>query len=829
MAVVLKLLSQAIADGDDIECVIRETGVKQDGRTAGITVPSVSSQTDLIRSTYARCGLDASKEQDRCQYFEAHGTGTLAGEPVEAEAMRNAFFAETRRSEDTANGSIPGKLHVGSIKTIIGHLEGAAGLAGLLKASLAVRHGLIPGNTHFNKLNPAIKPFYNNLRVPTEMVSWPVLALGVSRRASVNSFGFGGTNCHAIVERWEPNQADFPAETFPCGPFILSANSKPALHSAVTALAERLQSAQEGEINLADLAFTLQMRRSVLPFKTRVSATTSHELIQKLESVNAASTLPEPKPTWWTASVHVTESLPPRILGIFTGQGAQWPTMGADLYEKSAAFRASMQNLERSLARLPDPPTWSLISELLAPAQTSRVNEAAISQPLCTALQICLVDLLAASGVAFDGVVGHSSGEIAAVYAAGHISAHDAIRIAYYRGLHADASSSRDQPGRMMAVGMSFDEARRFCMREEFVGRIVVAASNSRSSTTLSGDADAIHEAQSLLDASGIFAKILKVEKVYHSPHMDSCSQLYLNSLRQCKITVGSGGQNNCKWFSSVYGPDGRSIGNLAALKDEYWVKNLSQPVLFSQALDRAVTESYCYDLVLEVGPHAALKSPATETLKTLTGVDIPYVGSLSRGKNDMSAFSDALGFLWRHFQSPSPVVDFQGFRRACIGPERTARASVVKGLPTYVWDHEKPFWNESRVSRLYRERQDPPHELLGTATSDGNLREARWRNIMKLREMAWLRGHRFQSQVLFPAAGYISMAVEAAIRLVDSEENISVQFVELENLIIHDAITLEEDSRGTDVRFVIRVAERTSTTVTADYTWWIYPHLRRT
>lgn len=818
-AVVLKLLHQAIADGDDIECVIRETGVNQDGRTAGITVPSVSSQTALIRSTYARCGLDSSKEEDRCQYFEAHGTGTLAGDPVEAEAVRNAFFDKPQHYEDTPNFSMPETLHVGSIKTVIGHLEGAAGLAGLLKASLAVQKGQIPGNMHFDELNPAIKPFYNHLCVPTETTPWPKLSPGVPRRASVNSFGFGGTNCHAIIERWEPKKTGRLAETSPCGPFPMSANSQAALRAAVAALAERLKDTEESEINLADLAFTLQMRRSVLPFKTSVSATTANELIGRLESVLSIPAAAESKPSWCTDSIQITESLPPRILGVFTGQGAQWPTMGAGLYEKSAAFRASMQDLERSLSSLPDPPNWSLVSELLAPTQQSRVHEAAISQPLCTALQICLVDLLAACGTTLNGAVGHSSGEIAAVYAAGHISAHDAIRIAYYRGLHADESPKPGVPGRMMAVGMSFEEARTFCLKDEFMGRIVVAASNSRSSTTFSGDAEAIDEAKGLLDASGVFARILKVEKAYHSPHMDSCSGPYLDSLRQCNIAVQPDAQNNCKWFSSVYGPDGRSINDPTALKDEYWVDNLCQPVLFSQALDRAVTESYCYDLILEVGPHAALKSPATETLKTLTGVDIPYVGTLSRGQNDMSAFSDALGFLWRRFLSPSPVVDFQGFRRACIGRERADQASVVKGLPPYVWNHEKTLWNESRISRLYRERKHPPHELLGTETSDGNMKEVRWRNIMKLREMKWLRGHRFQNQVLFPAAGYVSMALEAAIRLVDSEQDSSVQFVELEDLTIHDAITLEEDSRGTDVRFVIRVTERTSTVITADYT----------
>ncbi|KAK2606646.1 hypothetical protein N8I77_005380 [Diaporthe amygdali] len=819
-AVVLKLLHQAIADGDDIESVIRETGVNQDGRTAGITVPSVSSQTALIRSTYERCGLDCSVEEDRCQYFEAHGTGTLAGDPVEAEAVRNAFFGNPRDGEYAANISpSAAKLHVGSIKTVIGHLEGAAGLAGLLKASLAVQHGFIPANMHFDQLNPAIEPFYHQLCIPTKATLWPGLPQGVPRRASVNSFGFGGTNCHAIIESWKTAKCVQSLDTFPYGPFIMSANSESALSSAVAALAETLKQHEESQISLADLAFTLQMRRTVLPFKTSFSATTSIELIAKLNSVSSKSAAGNNEPSWSTAPVHVTESLPPRILGIFTGQGAQWPTMGAALYEKSAAFRNTMQSLERSLVCLPNPPDWFLSSELLAPTETSRVHEAAICQPLCTALQICLVDLLKACGIAFQGVVGHSSGEIAAVYAAGYINAHDAIRIAYYRGLHAEALQSRERPGRMMAVGMSFENARQFCQKDQFLGRIVVAASNSRSGTTLSGDADAIEEAKVLLDADQIFSRILNVDKAYHSWHMESCSEAYLKSLHQCDIAIQSEEQNNCKWFSSVYGPDGRSVNDRAALRGQYWVKNLSQPVLFSQALDRAVTESYCYDIVLEVGPHAALKSPATETLKTLTGIDLPYIGILSRGENEMNTFSDALGFLWKSFQTSYPLIDFQAFRRACIGEEKAHQVSIVKGLPTYSWDHEKPLWKESRISKLYRERKDPHHELLGTAMSDGNMKEVRWRNIMRLREMDWLRGHQFQGQVLFPAAGYISMAVEASVRLVRGGQDAAVQFIELEDLVIHEAITIEDDSPGTDVRFVIRVTERSSNMITADYT----------
>lgn len=823
-AIVLKPLRQAIADGDDIECIIRETGVNSDGNTAGITMPSALSQAALIRSTYQRCGLDCTVPEDRCQYFEAHGTGTLAGDPVEAEAVRNAFFdPSSKGTSDHQEPEGTDILHVGSVKTVIGHTEGTAGLAGLLKASLAVQHAIIPPNMLFNQLNPKIEPFYRHLRVPTKATPWPTLADGVPRRASVNSFGFGGTNAHAIIESWGPpktkESASCNTSQIPYGPFTLSARSESALARSVAALANAIET-RGNDLSLDDLAYTLQTRRSDFAFKTSFSAASCSELKSELQSALTQSSSGNAKLVRSTSSVQVTKDFPPRILGVFTGQGAQWPRMGAVLYEQSETFKRSILQLEQFLATLPDPPEWSLTAELLAPATTSRIDEPAISQPLCTALQIALTDLLAESGIKLNAVVGHSSGEIAAVYAAGYINASDAIRIAYYRGVHANVESERIVPGLMMAVGMGFEEARAFCQRDQFRGRIVAAASNSRSSTTLSGDADAIDEAKKVLDGEDVFARVLKVQKAYHSHHMEPCAGPYLESLRQCDITVNpSGGQGDCVWFSSVYGPDGRSIDDPAAFKDSYWVKNLAQPVLFSQALDRAVNESYCYDLVLEVGPHPALKGPSCETLKALTGVDIPYTGVLARQKNDLNTFSDALGFVWSHFQSPSSVVDFHGFRTACVGEERAGQVKTVKGLPAYAWDHDRALWKEPRASKAYRERKTPPHELLGTVTSNGDNQEMRWRNVMKLNEMEWLRGHQFQDQVLFPAAGYVSMAVEAAMRIAGEAQEHTVQLVELEDLIIHQAITLEDDSSGTEVVFVIRVIERTPSSITAQYT----------
>ncbi|PWY83904.1 polyketide synthase [Aspergillus sclerotioniger CBS 115572] len=798
-SVILKPLRQAIADHDRIECIIRETGVNQDGRTPGITMPNAAAQTQLIRSTYERCGLDCTKPEGRCQYFEAHGTGTLAGDPVEAKAIRDVFFPV-----DTAGASEQEEsLYVGSVKTVIGHLEGTAGLAGILKASLALRHGVIPANMHFQRLNPAIEPYYQHLVVPTENQAWPAVPGGGPRRASVNSFGFGGTNAHAILESWEEPDPQLRATPTACGPLTVSAHSERALEVAVSSLAQTLQ--RQTLEDFSDLLWTLQTRRTEFPYKASFSGSSPDQLVQRLLDTGPGA----------IRAISVTDQRPVRILGIFTGQGAQWPAMGASLYARSRQFQECIQALDASLACLPDSPDWTLASQLQPTADPSRVHEAAISQPLCTALQIGLVDLLQSSGITFGAVLGHSSGEIAAAYAAGRLTADDAIRIAYYRGVHAHLACGPDgQAGRMMAVGMNLSDAQSFCQNEPLQGRISVAASNSRSSVTLSGDADAIDVAKHLLDDEKQFARVLKVNTAYHSHHMERCATPYLESLRRCNIQVKPG-REECHWFSSVHGRDGRSIDDSDNLWGPYWVNNMVQTVLFSQALERAITEEHCFDLVLELGPHPALKGPATETIKTLTGVDLPYTGLLKRGDDDFLIFSDALGFIWKHFLSTRPVVDFAGFRAACVGREAPV-PSVSRDLPSYAWDHQQPLWKESWKSREYRTRARPIHELLGTVRTHGDRQEMRWRHVMRLQEMDWLRGHEFQGQVLFPAAGYVSMAYEACMHLAGES---SVQLVELMDLRIQRAITLEEDSSGVDVSFVIRRVARSDHSLTAEYT----------
>lgn len=754
---------------------------------------------------------------------------------------------------------------VGSIKTIIGHTEGTAGVAGVLKASLALQHGRIPANLHFHELNPKVQPYYTNLRIPTETVPWPTLPQGGVRRVSVNSFGFGGTNAHAILESYEggataPADAEGSDSGFDTassegesvdgdadhgpkvkktqetavGPFVLSAHSSAALAANASALASHLRAHPE-KVDLTALAHTL-FRRTPFAFRASFSAcTTAAQLASKLEEATKSL---ERQPA--VKSVF-PEALPPRILGIFTGQGAQWATMGRELYYGASAsgiFRAAIDKMQESLDTLPaeeDRPTWRLADQLFADAATSRVAEAAISQPLCTALQVALVDTLRAAGIEFSGAVGHSSGEIGAAYTAGYLNAADAIRVAYYRGFHAHrAQGPGAGRGKMMAVGMGWEQATAFCA--EFDGALVTAASNSHTSCTLAGDAEAVDKAFARLQQEGTFARVLQVDTAYHSHHMKPCADPYLESMRACgvKLQTPQKQQQQCTWYSSVWdNDDHKADGKI--LEGQYWVDNLTRPVKFSQALARALDQDQVFDLAFEVGPHPALKGPASETIKTSSGgsVSLPYASALKRGQNAVESFTDALGTIWSLFPSPPterPLVTFDGVRRAL--QQDTADnleiedLKVLKGLPTYSWNHATPIWKESRTSRLFRvgsRRGHGRHELLGHPVVYGggardSKREVHWKQVLRLQDLPWLAGHVIQGEVLFPASGYLSMAYEAALQLAlddDEKKQKVVRLVELHDVDIVRAMRLEQDS-GLEMVLTVRVTSQSDDCITA-------------
>ncbi|KAK3309308.1 polyketide synthase [Chaetomium strumarium] len=787
-AILLKTLSAAIADGDHIECIIRETGLNQDGTTTGLTMPSAAAQRALIRSTYARAGLDVHAPADRPQFFEAHGTGTPAGDPVEAEAISTAFFG----GEKGASNSDP--LFVGSIKTVLGHTEGTAGIAALLKAKLALQNACLPPNLLFDKLSPSVEPFYQNLQILRAAKPWPTVP---TRRASVNSFGFGGTNAHAILESYEDRDRGRADARALFTPFVFSAASEHSLRATLSAYAAHLGDHPETDVH--DLAYTLRERRTVFSHRAAFPATSIEALraniLARLESqdsnVGTRTLLKrggEGSPS------------PPKMLGVFTGQGAQYPRMAAELIRESPLAARIIRDLEVCLGELPVPdrPSWSLEAEILAAPSVSRMGESAISQPLNTAVQIMLVDLLRTAGIHFDAVVGHSGGEVGAAYAAGFLTARDALCVAYYRGLnckHARSPNGSHIAGAMLAVGTSAADAAEICNDPDFSGRISVAAVNSSTSVTISGDEDAIAELEVIVEEEKKFHRRLRVDNAYHSHHMVSAADPYLQGMRRAGIKARQPTPTShppCTWFSSVF--DGRPMEYSPELSDEYWVQNMVKPVLFSRALEAALSSASSsgasFDAALEVGPHAALKSPAGQTIQEVLQKPLPYQGALSRGSHAIEAFSTALGFLWSHLDKGSVAL---GTCEAALsggsGAEPRFRFRVLKDLPPYQWNHGTKFWHESRRSRHMRLRQPAFHPLLGDPTPDSSAQALRWKNMLKPSEMQWLEGHTVQGQTVFPAAGYVATALEAARVLAAGSARKSIRLIELSNMTIHQAV----------------------------------------
>ncbi|GAB1312343.1 Polyketide synthase [Madurella fahalii] len=809
---VLKPMHDALRDGDPIRAVIRGTGVNQDGHTTGITVPNRDAQGDLIRSTYRSAGLDVSQTP----YFEAHGTGTAVGDPLELGAVYQTMSA-VRAPGDP--------LYVGSVKSNIGHLEGAAGLAGVIKCILMLEQGVILPNIHFDQPSKRI-PFDKwNIKVPTEVISWPKRCL---RRASVNSFGYGGTNAHAIID----NADDFlatdrgalslslslsqqqklegvnltnGAHTHP-RLFIFNAASESALlHTmkrTANYLIEKREREQDDSVYLDRLAFTLSDRRSQFPWRAVTMAKTLAELSSNLLSSSSPSfsstdDSPSSSSKPHTLLAHAAKKQL-RVAFIFTGQGAQWARMGAELFQAYPVFRKSVQDADTHL-RVWLGSEWSVMAEMEKDATESRINLAQYSQPLCTVLQVALVELLRSWNIEPAGVVGHSSGEIAAAYCCGALTREDAWTVAYYRGKICSELSRDDDAGRakgaMMAVGLSAEAAGEL-VREVKAGTVVVACVNSPSSVTISGDATGIDELHQTLTARGIFYRKLQVEHAYHSHHMRPIADAYLGhiaSITTAKETF------RIPMASSV---TGQLVSTPEQLGPAYWAQNLVSPVLFTDALAtllnhdpsrrrrRARPGESAFDLLLEVGPHSTLKGPLRQILRQQNISTVTYVSLLHRGENAAESAVRAASQLYIH----GVPVRVRAVNRSLDTTSPPIKPLV--DLPSYPWDHFHRYWAESRLSRNYRLRRFGRHDLLGAPAADASAKQPRWRNILRVQDQPWLRHHVVQSSILFPAAGSLAMVLEAVQQLASNGKRL-IESIKLQDVRITKAIVIPDDQAG--------------------------------
>ncbi|KAI0474037.1 hypothetical protein GGR56DRAFT_696770 [Xylariaceae sp. FL0804] len=801
--VILKPFDDAIRDGDTIRCVIRATGANSDGRTAGLMLPSGDAQEALIRSTYEAAQLDPALTR----YVEGHGTGTSAGDPIESGALGRVFGAAS------AAAGAP-SVRVGSVKTNIGHLENASGIAGLIKTILSVERGMILPNSNFEKPGDRVLLAEQHLEVPTSLQPWPVEGL---RRASINSFGFGGTNAHCIIDDAENYMKlrGIAGHVSPILPrnemprmteestqessvtlatpqvFVLSANDAHTMKKLSKSLASHFTGSEAGRSRdyVKQLAYTLHERRSLLPFRAAIVASDPQELASKLANEDIA-----PRRT----------SQPPKLGFVFTGQGAQYSGMGRELSAAYPVFRETIATADDHLKSLGC--TWSLREVLSTDDDSNQLRLASVSQPVCTAVQLGIVDLLASWDVRPTAVVGHSSGEIAAAYAAGALTLKSAMAVAFHRG-QAVANLKRVAPelrGAMLAAGVSPAQARRLVAQVK-AGELAIACVNSPSSVTLSGDEDAVDQAARLLDDQKLFARRLEVDVAYHSQHMLFAANDYMSELlKGPSIPDGAPRQSRVTFASSVEA----RVADLGELGASYWVRNMVSPVLFSDALAKMITgkQGDGIDALLEVGPHSTLARPIQQTLATLTlDREIRYLPTLLRGQNAHESLLKTAGGLWK---SAYPV----DINKANGLENPLTKFGPLPSLPPYPFNHTVNHWHESRLSRAYRFRKEGRHDLLGAIVPASTAIEPQWRNVLRVTEVPWLKDHIVQSTVVYPAAGYIAMAIEAARQrhLMGRTSEVQIKGFQLRNISLTAALVIPKGDAGVETSLSLRpVAER--------------------
>jgi acyl transferase domain-containing protein/NADPH:quinone reductase-like Zn-dependent oxidoreductase/ubiquinone/menaquinone biosynthesis C-methylase UbiE len=771
-------LKDALRDGDPIRAVIRETGTNQDGKTPTITSPSQEAQEALIRECYRQAGLDPINTS----YIEAHGTGTPTGDPIEGRALAAAFKSRKRPHNKP--------LLVGSVKANIGHLESSSGLAGIIKAVLALEKGYIPPGFNFEKPNPDLPMDDLGIKIPTRLEPWPV---GQLRRASVNNFGYGGSNTHVILDdalyhkpellRASIGHSNGAGSAERRYIIPLSARDEGVVRTMTSNLKDYLS--ENSRISLEDLAYTLGQRRSVFPWASAVSATSISELTAALGD-------PLRKPIYCSGGQ-------PRLGFVFNGQGAQWHAMGRELIAAYPVFEDSLREADSILKRLGAP--WSLVEELMRDAKTTRVNDSMLSQPLCCALQMSLVRLLKSWGIKPTGVTGHSSGEIGAAFAAGAIDFADGLAIVYFRGaLTKSYQEKLELSGGMLAVGLGMADIVPY-ISELSEGAAVVACVNSPSSVTVSGDRVAIDEVESRLVGNSIFARKLRVETAYHSHHMVPAAKEYLASLK--KELKQEGDFGGVLFSSSV---TGEWIESAAELTPDYWVKNMVQPVLFAQSLNTMCIglgpelkdKKQFVDVLVEVGAHGALAGPIRQTLvaSELKSLGITYGSCLTRGQSAVQTMQDLACFLWdRGYPVDMKAVNF---------PLGDDGRSVVHDLPSYPWSHSVRHWSEPRLNKEHRNRKHSRNDLLGSFVVGSNPLIPTWRLIIRASDLPWIRDHLIQETMIYPGAGYISTAIEAMHQLSKSHERPLAGY-RLRDIDILKALVIPDGKEGIEVQICLR------------------------
>src|SRR6516164_4305663 len=699
--VVLQPLPQAIVEKNPIYAVIVGSGVNSDGRTAGLAMPNQAAQEALLRRVYRDAGIDPSETA----YVEAHGTGTSVGDPIECASLGTVFGASRA----------PGDwCRIGSVKSNIGHLEPASGIAGLLKVVLALRHRAIPRTLHFTNPNPQIPFDELNLSVVSEYTE----LLPGRLTMGVNSFGFGGTNAHIVVREPEAPAAvaaQQPAETDgrEVQPLLISAHDSGALKSLALRCAELLRSPAASPFSA--VCRNAATRRTHHQHRLAAFGRTPDEVAAQFEAFVAG----DPPPL--LAQGHI-QAPPVRLAMVFSGNGSQWLGMGQDLLA-DPFIAECIERVDATLSRLSG---WSVKDALLSAKPANLFDRTEIAQPALFALQVAMLEWLGAHGIEAEAMLGHSVGEVSAAYGAGILSLADACRVIVERSR---AQGRTAGAGRMAALGLSHENAA--ALIAPYGEALTIAAVNAPNSVTVAGDAAAIDALGRELEGNQVFFRPLDLDYAFHSRCMDPIREGLLDRLDGLRPQIG-----RLRFVSTVTG----STIEGSRLDAEYWWENIRRPVQFAAAIESLTAEGF--NVFLEIGPHPILDRYVRDCLKTTPGYGVS-IPTLRRHEPERDALWLALGRSY----AAGVAIDYDAlYPRDC----------AFVPLPAYPWQRER-YWfidNEGQAGASLSRRK---HPLLGKRlpATDGI-----WKNRLDPALLDWLADHVLQSSTVVPGAAYIEMAI---------------------------------------------------------------------
>jgi acyl transferase domain-containing protein/acyl carrier protein len=747
--VLLKPLSRAIEDGNNIYAVILGSAVNNDGRGSGLMTPRKEGQEEVLRAAYRSAGISPGK----VYYIEAHGTGTSVGDPIEALALGSVLSEGRERGRPCA---------IGSVKTNIGHTEGTAGVAGLIKVALALKHGAIPPSLHVTKPNSYIPWDELPLVIQTELGPWRTEE-GEYAIAGVSSFGISGTNAHVVVAQAPQLPQDAASDDSSTHLLTISAHCSESLEALARAYKEHLVKSKSSGASMRDICYTASARRVHFDHRLAVVSSSLDDAVDKLE----AFLVGESRRGMWSGK---RGSSKPKVAFVFSPTGSQWVGMGRQLFSCEPVFRRVIEECGSLFREWVD---WSLTDELLADETSSRLGEVDVLQPVIFAVEVALAELWRSWGVSPDVVVGHSMGEVAAAHVAGILSLRDAAKIICLRSKIVREKASGK--GGMALVELPFADVS--AMLKPYEGRLSIAASNGPTTTIISGDNDALREVHANLERRGVFCQLVKVDYASHSPQMDAISGDLIRALEGVSPQSGS-----CPMLSTV------SVSYVEGKEctPQYWVDNIRNPVLFHQAVDRLLKDGY--EVFLEISPHPILSVSISQSLRKSerTGVVLP---SLRREESEREVMLGSLASLYSMGYEP----DWSGL---------FPNGGRVVRLPFFKWNRER-FWldtgsweldkAESRRRYYAGEEGGARHPMLGFYVKPATRSDTHiWEIDLGPASFPYLADHRVQGMVVFPGTGYIELALAAAKEVFGEKAH------RLEKVSFKKALFLPEDGSKT-------------------------------